>query len=387
MCCSTVSCVSCTADRKGRSAFTLVELLVVIAIIGILIALLLPAVQSAREAARRAQCTNNLKQLGLALHNYHDTHNVFPFARGGTGGGGGCTSNGNTVSGMVPLTPFMEQGPLYDQICSGGPDNGWTVDNSCGTHPAYGPRPWYTSFTPWVTQIPCLSCPSDPYNKPDPQDRTGRCNYKFCWGDKCHHANNQRHPFSGTGWANIGRGIFGFHSAVTIANIRDGTSNTIAMGEACIAQGNDAGALQMVKGGSAANVGGMQNAGGPLNCMAQVAPDGKYYIGSVIHSNRGRIWAQGQFHHNGFQTILPPNGPNCSSGTTRGASPNISSAQSYHPGGVNVVMADGSCHFISETIDTGDLSARSPRASTGPSPYGIWGALGSMCGGEPPRPF
>jgi prepilin-type N-terminal cleavage/methylation domain-containing protein/prepilin-type processing-associated H-X9-DG protein len=386
--------VSRSAGPNRWSAFTLVELLVVIAIIGILIALLLPAVQAAREAARRSQCSNNLHQLGLGLHNYHDTHKCFPFARGGTGGGStNCDSNGNTVSGMVPLSPFLEQGPLYDLVKSGGPDNGWgSVANTCGTHPAYGPRAWFTSFMPWVTQIPCLQCPSDPHSSPDPQTRLGRCNYKFCWGDKAHHANNARHPFSGSNENNILRGIFGYRSAVEIADIKDGTSNTIAMGEACIVQGNsegaglgsgNAGVMQLIKGGSAASVAGMNNS--PINCLATVGPGG-LYIGPVIHSNRGHIWAQGEFHHNGFSTVMPPNGPNCSSNNARGGSPHLASAQSYHPGGVNVMMADGSTQFVSETIDTGDLTAPQP-VSGQPSPYGVWGALGSRSGGEPPRKF
>jgi prepilin-type processing-associated H-X9-DG protein len=277
----------------------------------------------------------------------------------------------------------MEQGPLYDQVAGGAPNNpmGWGgIGNNCNpAHTAYGPRPWYTSFEPWVTQIPGLLCPSDPSGSPDPQTRLGRNNYKFCWGDKNHRANHQRYPFSGGNWRNVGRGIFGFRSAVKIANIKDGTSNTIAMAEACIVQGNDTGAMLQVKGGSAASVGGMVN--NPSACLARVTTNDEY-IPPVIHSNRGHIWAQGQFHHNGFQTILPPNGPNCSSGTTRGATPNICSAQSYHPGGVNVVLADGSCQFISETIDTGDPTAPIPRTSSEVSPYGIWGALGSRSGGE-----
>jgi len=108
---------------KRRQGFTLVELLVVIAIIGILVALLLPAIQAAREAARRSECTNNLKQLGLALHNYHDTHRTFPYRQGGPG------SSGNRLSGMVGLLPFMEQATLFDQIETG--------DSS-----GYVPRPW-----------------------------------------------------------------------------------------------------------------------------------------------------------------------------------------------------------------------------------------------------
>ncbi|MDB5338411.1 MAG: hypothetical protein JWN70_4030, partial [Planctomycetaceae bacterium] len=94
--------------RTDRSGFTLIELLVVIAIIAVLIALLLPAVQQAREAARRSQCKNNLKQLGLALHNYHDTYGVFPYAQTP------CCSGGHTWVEM--LLPFMDQAPMYNQI-------------------------------------------------------------------------------------------------------------------------------------------------------------------------------------------------------------------------------------------------------------------------------
>jgi prepilin-type N-terminal cleavage/methylation domain-containing protein/prepilin-type processing-associated H-X9-DG protein len=364
--------ICCAGINRRRSAFTLVELLVVIAIIGILIALLLPAVQAAREAARRSQCTNNLKQYGVALHNYHDTYKVFPFARGGTGGGGSLASNGNTVSGFVPLCPFVEQEPLYMTIKQGGTYNGINF-------PPYGPRPWITTFPPWTQQIPVLQCPSDGYSEPDADERLGRSNYKFCWGDKSHNANNQRAPYSGDNENLNGRGVFGFRSSVKIADIRDGTSNTIAMSEACIVQGNSSAVMRLVRGGSAANVNGMQN--NPSNCLARVGADGRY-VGAVLHSNRGHIWTQGQFHHNGFSTILPPNGPNCSVNTDRGGSPNICSAQSYHPGGVNVLMADGSTHFVSETIDTGNLTARQPVAGER-SPYGVWGALGSREGGEP----
>lgn len=121
-------------STRGRPGFTLVELLVVIAIIGILVALLLPAVQAAREAARRMQCSNNLKQLSLALHNYHDTYKTFVYRSGGTccsSVGGLQNSNRARLSGFVPLLPFYEQGPLYDRIVAGDAAN-----------PPHGPHSW-----------------------------------------------------------------------------------------------------------------------------------------------------------------------------------------------------------------------------------------------------
>src|SRR5438552_8131033 len=110
-----------TRCRRRRLGFTLIELLVVIAIIAVLIALLLPAVQQAREAARRSQCKNNLKQLGLALHNYHETYGVFPFECGGTGWTGSGTGNWGRLSGTVVLLPFLDQTPLWNQISTALP--------------------------------------------------------------------------------------------------------------------------------------------------------------------------------------------------------------------------------------------------------------------------
>src|SRR5215472_14104584 len=101
---------------RNKRGFTLIELLVVIAIIAVLVALLLPAVQQAREAARRAQCKNNMKQLGLALHNYHDVATVFPFEAGGTGWSGPGTGNWGRLSGLVLLTPYLDQQGLWNQI-------------------------------------------------------------------------------------------------------------------------------------------------------------------------------------------------------------------------------------------------------------------------------
>ncbi len=105
-----------TRPTQQRTGFTLVELLVVIAIIGILVGLLLPAVQAAREAARRMSCSNNFKQIGLGLHNYHAAYDTFPKQSGGTGNRGGGDSNRLFLSYLVPILPFVEQQPLWEQI-------------------------------------------------------------------------------------------------------------------------------------------------------------------------------------------------------------------------------------------------------------------------------
>jgi prepilin-type N-terminal cleavage/methylation domain-containing protein len=125
--------------RAALTGFTLVELLVVIAIVGVLVALLLPAVQAARESARRSQCSSQLKQLGVALHNYHDVNKVFPPRRGGSATG--VTSfwgNADRRSAFVALLPFIEQQPLFDKIEAGG-----FADTSGNVFGPGGPVAWY----------------------------------------------------------------------------------------------------------------------------------------------------------------------------------------------------------------------------------------------------
>jgi prepilin-type N-terminal cleavage/methylation domain-containing protein len=146
------------SGRIKRSGFTLVELLVVIAIIGILIALLLPAVQAAREAARRLQCTNNMKQMGLALHNYHDTYKAMPWMRGPSNDGTRNTrplGNEQTIGAFMHILPFLEQGPLYDIISK-------PLTVGANTAMPFGPPRDFFWYTPWTLDVPVYCCPSAP---------------------------------------------------------------------------------------------------------------------------------------------------------------------------------------------------------------------------------
>ncbi len=363
------------STRKRLRGFTLVELLVVIAIIGVLVSLLLPAVQAAREAARRMQCGNNLRQLGLALHNYHDTHGTFPYRQGGTGqavpaeGGPG---NGNAGGGFIVLLPFFEQGPLYDRIAADG----------------FGPRPWDANYAPWQVGINTLVCPSDqaPVTIHDAWygNHEGRTNYNFCGGDWI--------PESGYDPADRApRGMFGFRTRTRIQDVHDGTSNTIMLSERAFSQepGQKIGNVAI-----GFSIAGLRE--NPSSCFSSVAGSGQYY--TMPFTRRvGLSWANGNPYFSGHNTILPPNSPSCAPSAWAGNG-GLLPPNSRHPGGVNIVLADGALRFVSETIDAGNLTLPAPltggapdgggshgfytEARFGASPYGVWGALGSRSGGE-----
>ena len=344
--------------RNNKRGFTLIELLVVIAIIAILVALLLPAVQQAREAARRSSCKNNLKQIGLALHNYHDTHRVFVHMMGGTSGGrpaGGTANDGNEdrISGFVCLLPFFEQGPLYDQIS--GP---------LGIYPAFGPSRDIGGYAPWKQKLSMILCPSNP--TPATYRNFGwnvSQSYVFSMGDTI---NN---------WSVKTRGIFGFQSATKMRDIIDGTSNTLMIAERGIFSDN----TRDIR-GLAANSGVSTALTNPGTCFS-AASGGLYNVGQSVRSDRhmGGLWQHGQPHFAGFCAVLPPNSPSCMA-NSHGDSWALASASSYHTGGIQVLMADGSVRFVSENIDTGNVSAAP--VTSGPSAYGVWGALGTKSGGE-----
>ena len=324
-----------------RSGFTLIELLVVIAIIAVLIALLLPAVQQAREAARRTQCKNNLKQIGLALHNYHDVFNKFCDLRGGSNDGAG---RGGDECGFVRLLPYLDQSPMYSLIPVNNP-------NVC----------WDGNFVPWKTQLTVLLCPSSlPTTL---QSGVAMKNYKFCVGTTIQ--DNYQLPTNG---------LFQF-SRVGYKGVRDctdGTSNTIAVSET----GAGVPGSNSMIGNTAINIVNFQTT--PTLCKAVQGSNMQYAAGTTISSwGQGTLWPFGHPNWSAVTTVLPPNSPSCATGGD-----NLSNAwgiftpSSYHTGGVNCLMADGGVRFISNNIDAGNYG------SGAPPNFGTWGALGTASGNE-----
>jgi prepilin-type N-terminal cleavage/methylation domain-containing protein len=347
---------------RRRFGFTLIELLVVVAIIAVFIALHLPAVQQAREAARRTQCRNNLKQFRLALHNYHDVHRRFTPGSAGT-----CCfatiSNQGDLSGVVFLLPFIEQAPLWNRI---------------STDPAGSNRePHTVGFQHPDSELPILLCLSSPvparYVLPGGAiDHGAHRSYRFCQGDDVRMVS--------TGFLTLRRmrGLFGRFYCTQMSDITDGSSNTIAVSETALGPEKKIIAAYDFLPGSP----GYPD---PSTCRAQVVNGA--YIGVSVPMQSP--WASGDHRWGFFSTVLPPNSPSCvhwTGGTA--AQTSMISATSLHTGGVILLLADGSVRFASDSIDAGNPSATrlqtpaSIAAGSGVSPYGIWGALGSNQGRE-----
>lgn len=340
------------ALRQRKRGFTLIELLVVIAIIAVLIALLLPAVQQAREAARRTQCRNNLKQLGLALHNYADTHLFLPFMRW-TVGNVYYNNHAN-----LALLPYVDQAPLFQQVSAP-----LTVGASTWQPMGFlnAPYSWDTVYPPWKTQVPGYLCPSDP-NSLVKYSNIGNQSYRLCLGDSVIGV------YAGTSV----RGIFGSASKTQLRDITDGTSNTIAMAERANKSFGDT--TRVIWG-----VAGPVDVSTPAACLA-LSTGINYPTGTatVRGADVPSMWSDGAPHCAGFTTVLPPNSASCTNSTNYVAD-SIISASSHHTGGIHALMADGAVRFISNNINSGNLAVA---PTTSASPYGVWGALGTKAGNE-----
>ena len=317
--------------KSSSSGFTLVELLVVIAIIGILIALLLPAVQAAREAARRSQCTNNLKQFGLALHNYHDSFKTFPrYNHMGVESG---ASSFNTYTVHIKILPYIEQQAMYDEI----------KDVSRNFY--YDTNPQTDNYTA-DKRIAGFVCPSEQIF-PNPS-RIGNTNYPVCTG-------------SNIGWdiaVTRQNGVFCMRTETNFAAIIDGTSNTIMLAEQTTGD-NDDGVYRhtsdIVRGLSWS--GNQSTYQGPITSAELETAGAACEANSSNHSSvMASRYSRGVFIYTVFNTLATPNWkyPGCMTSTSTGAHGNsrgIYPARSLHPGGVNHTLADASVRFVSETVD------------------------------------
>jgi prepilin-type N-terminal cleavage/methylation domain-containing protein/prepilin-type processing-associated H-X9-DG protein len=354
--------------------FTLVELLVVIAIIGVLIALLLPAVQAAREAARRMQCANKLKQLALAVHVFADSNNKeLPPVMGDPIGALNDSSSSGRWSGFIDLLTAMEQSALYERIKS---ENVYMVGSSASGHELTAAEGGKNN--PRAVQPNIFICPSSMRRKPEAA--TGYTCYRFNFGDNPGNWNN--------GDPGV-RGPFGHRRRHIIDTIHDGLSNTLSFSEKAIDEFNGTSTNVKTQGVTYSNATTAGFNSGYLRdrtICAGSATGGQYQYGVGGTADGfgycfGWHWFGYHWNQISFTTTLPPNSPSCYNRSTGYNA--MFSATSLHSGGVNVALLDGSGKFVSETIDSGTAVAFSnPTSARGESPFGIWGAMGSRDGGE-----
>jgi prepilin-type N-terminal cleavage/methylation domain-containing protein/prepilin-type processing-associated H-X9-DG protein len=344
-----------------RSAFTLIELLVVIAIIAVLIALLLPAVQAAREAARRAQCVNNMKQIGLGLHNYHQTNDCFPTGAFISHDTTGATRANGSFSVHARMLNFMEQQALYNAM-------NFSVSHR---NDQLGTQMNSTASVARLNVFLCPSCPPPGYTMSLNASTTGALNGILAPGNSYFASLGPNLEYDGTQTNDPPRGVFQYMGPVIgLAAITDGSSNTIAFGEWKIGQGVSA---NVVIPTDIAFMGGpppgttRNSATNPLFsmpagyanvqqwiplCMAAVQAGGSGRQGQT--SVLGQLWASGLVGVTEGMLVLGPNPkvPNCSTGNNSTLeNPGMMNMSSYHPGGANILMCDGSVKFLKDNIN------------------------------------
>jgi prepilin-type N-terminal cleavage/methylation domain-containing protein/prepilin-type processing-associated H-X9-DG protein len=327
-----------TVTSRRPRGFTLIELLVVIAIIAVLIALLLPAVQSAREAARRAQCVNNLKQIGLAVHNYHDTHQKFPLGRV-VANRAGVTDISHAFSPHSQILPFLENSPLYQAInfnLTWGPDanNGGYDGNS----------------TARAAQVSSFLCPSDASNSV-PVGYGGN-NYRACEGSNFLFGYGNSDPTNVNNGMAGPNGFFFANESKGISDATDGTSNTAIFSEHIKGDFNQGVATEKAD--------TFQPGVWPttLDQAVQLCRDVDWKdLSKQGYSDVGAPWIYGYHSTTSYYHVGPPGSRSCMFPPLRIST----TANSEHPGGVNVLLGDGSVRFIKNTIDINTWRAMGTR--------------------------
>jgi prepilin-type N-terminal cleavage/methylation domain-containing protein/prepilin-type processing-associated H-X9-DG protein len=337
-------------NPRWRSAFTLVELLVVIAIIGILVALLLPAIQAARAAALRRQCSSQIRQLALASHNFVDAYKVFPVGRQYIGNNTNRADSGY-LSVHFQVLPYLEDGALYRKV---------TINRSANDVILNAAE---------KTTVTLFRCPADLTDEllnsssSANQVGNGRNNYKACAGNLLMSGSNNNGIFidgKSSSSSSVTRVEIGL---MRPSKIKDGLSKTAAFAEAILGDGDPnkvtipSDWFPMSVSGTIANVKAMDS----FNACQSAAMN----TGGTDASYSGRNWIYGNMIPTRYNHIMPPNAKGC---YVSGSNPNgngATTASSRHNGGVNLCLADGSTKFVPDDVE-----------------LPVWHALGSRAGGE-----
>lgn len=321
---------------ENRKAFTIVELLVVIAITGVLVALLLPAVQAAREAARRSQCSNHLRQMAVATLMFHDVNRRFPIGRQG---------DEESFGQHTELFPYLEEGSITFQF---------DFTKKPGQNPAR------------FIKIPLFLCPSDAEDRMLDKDNNshqfdwGKNNYRACAGSEFGRTLNNNNPDA----VELNNGIFLTNKAIRLAQVTDGASHTALFSETIRGDADDrrieieSDIFRIPNNNSTDSTAGVYAAAMALNLGSMVGSEKQ-------NSHAGRNWINGNYMTTRYNHVMPPN----TFSVTRANTPNnrggAVTASSRHVNGVNLTLADGSVRFVHDEID-----------------LTTWRALASRDGGE-----
>lgn len=341
--------------RKKQSGFTLIELLVVIAIIAILIGLLLPAVQKVREAAARTKCQNNLKQIGLGLHNYESANQVFPFGKGPSYAGSPVYARWSIHS---QLLPYIEQGPLYQAIDFSSPPETPGMGGVINFMPAWQ-NPTRINAAPCRAMVPLFLCPSDINANTD--DWPGKNNYYASQGRQFLCDLTETQP-STIAPAEVPDGPLYYLSKVKMLDLVDGTSNTAVFSEKLRGSGSPDPKRDMKVMSNQSTLDASYNTCAALN-PATATP---------LTSKQGYSWVMGEMCCTTYNHVSLPNTTTCAGTNFTVNMSNMAMVvppSSGHTNGVNVLMGDGSIRFVTNSID-----------------LATWRAMGTRNGGEPISP-